>query len=155
MICHHVLCLAIDLKPHREQGKKTIVQSLFPFHGKLDFSTSQTAFEHLTWPNQTSLHHVAVTQPSDAEKREQSLPWGHIQRSKLPSWLHRLRSLCRDEWHWNENVPLWGERKRGDSLPLVVLWGHQLDQTVFACKPNVIPGKLWHPPWRDQALSAW
>lgn len=68
MICCHALSLAINPEPHREQGRKTIVQSLFPFHGKQDFSISQTAFEHLTCPNQTSLHHVAVTQPSGAEK---------------------------------------------------------------------------------------
>lgn len=68
MICCHALSLAINPEPHREQGRKTIVQSLFPFPGKQDFSISQTAFEHLTCPNQTSLHHVAVTQPSGAEK---------------------------------------------------------------------------------------
>lgn len=106
--------------PQRTRAK-TIVQPLFPFHGKQNVSISQTAFEYLTWLNQTSLHHVAVIQPSDAEKREQSIFQEHIQRSKLPSCLHQLRSPCKDEWFWNENAPLWEERKRDHSLPLVVL----------------------------------
>lgn len=75
MICYHILPPATYPIPCGEQGHETIaciVQSLFPFYGKQDLSVGQTAFEHLIWLNQTSLHHVAMTQPSGAEKREQS-----------------------------------------------------------------------------------
>lgn len=152
MIFHHVLSLAINPEPRREQGHKTIVQPLLPFHGKQDFSISQTAFEYLTWPNQTSLHHVAVIQPSGAEKRAQSILQEHIQRSKLPSCLHQLRSLQR--WMTLEWKCAFVRRNEERSLTATGGSLRTSNGPVFAGKPNVISRKLWHPPWWEQVLSA-
>lgn len=46
------------------------------------------------------------------QKKESNMYLRNIQRNKLPSWLHQLRSLCRDKRLWNENVPQWEEMKR-------------------------------------------
>lgn len=67
------------------------------------------------------------------------ISWEYIRRSKMSSWLHQLRSLCRVEWLWNENVPQWEKMKRDHYCP----WW--LSEDIKWTKQFLLANQMWFP----------
>ena len=123
-------------------GKKTCPSA--KQHLNISYDLIRLPFITWPWPN------LQVQR-----KENNPLPRGHIQRSKLPSCLHWLMPLRRDARCWERQLCL-GE-KRGKELTHCSWWvckDLKWTEQILLANGTWFPGKLRHPLWWDQALSA-